>query len=66
MNTAADLRRYSDNQALEKAIKAVTEALLQEPLGLEISQIMNNCRLSNKTTKTVLSISERSSMMLFR
>ncbi len=56
MNTAADLRRYSDNQALEKAIKAVTDALIQEPLGLEISQIMNNCRLSNKTTKAVLSI----------
>ena len=56
MNTAAELRKFSDNQALEKAIKAVTNALIEEPLGLEISQIMNNCRLSNKTTKTVLSI----------
>lgn len=56
MNTSAELRRFTDNQALEKAIKLVTEALIQEPLGLEISQIMNNCRLSNKTTKSVLNI----------
>lgn len=54
MNSAAELRRFTDNQALDKAVKAVTEALIAEPLGLEISQIMNNCRLSNKTTKTVL------------
>ncbi|MGA4854141.1 hypothetical protein ACPC5U_12815 [Acinetobacter haemolyticus] len=56
MNSAADYRRFADNQALEKAIKAVTDALVKEPFGLEISQIMNNCRLSNRTTKTVLSI----------
>lgn len=56
MNTAAELRRFSENQALEKAIKAVTNALVDAPFGLEISQIMNNCRLSNKTTKTVLTI----------
>ncbi|MEO3355896.1 hypothetical protein [Acinetobacter haemolyticus] len=56
MNSAADYRRFADNQALEKAIKAVTEALVKEPFGLEISQIMNNCRLSNRTTKTVLNI----------
>ncbi|ENX57617.1 MULTISPECIES: hypothetical protein [Acinetobacter] len=56
MNTAAELRRFTENQALEKAIKAVTNALVDAPFGLEISQIMNNCRLSNKTTKTVLTI----------
>ncbi len=56
MNTAAELRKFKENQALEKAIKAVSDALANAPFGLEISQIMNNCRLSNKTTKNVLSI----------
>ncbi len=56
MNSAAELRRFTDNQALDKAVKAVTDALIAEPFGLEISQIMNNCRLSNRTTKTVLSM----------
>ena len=56
MNTAADLRSFNDNQALEKAITNVIAALEKEPLGLEISQLMTVCRLSNKTTKRILSI----------
>lgn len=56
MDTAAELRRFNDNQVLEKAIKNVVEALDKEPLGLEISQLMTICRLSNKTAKYVLNI----------
>ncbi|WP_333660984.1 hypothetical protein [Acinetobacter sp.] len=56
MNTAADLRRFNDNQALEKAITNVMAALEKEPLGLEISQLMTVCRLSNRTTKIVLNV----------
>lgn len=54
MNTATELRKFTENQAMEKATQAVTDALANAPFGLEISQIMNNCRLSNKTTKAVL------------
>lgn len=56
MNTAAELRRFNDNKALEKAITNVMVALENEPLGLEISQLMTVCRLSNKTTKIVLGV----------
>ena len=56
MNTAAELRRFHDNQALEKAITNVIAALEKEPLGLEISQLMTVCRLSNRTTKIVLGV----------
>lgn len=56
MNTAAELRKFNDNKALEKAITNVMAALEKEPLGLEISQLMTICRLSNKTTKIVLGV----------
>ncbi|ENV09503.1 hypothetical protein F966_02161 [Acinetobacter higginsii] len=56
MNSAAELRRYTENLALEKSIKLVSDALDKEPFGLEISQLMTVCRLSAKTTKNVLSI----------
>lgn len=56
MRTAAELRQFNDNKALEKAILNVTNALDREPLGLDISQLMTVCRLSNKTTKHILSI----------
>lgn len=56
MNSAAELRRYTENLALEKSIKLVSDALDKEPFGLEISQLMTVCRLSAKTTKHVLSI----------
>lgn len=55
MNSAAELRRHTENLALEKSIKAVSDALDKEPFGLDISQLMTVCRLSVKTTKNVLS-----------
>ena len=56
MRTVAELRQFNDNKVLEKVIASVTNALDREPLGLEISQLMTVCRLSNRTTKHVLSI----------
>ncbi|MBJ8476599.1 hypothetical protein KTH93_11705 [Acinetobacter bereziniae] len=54
MTTAAELRTETEKLALDKAVKSVNDALANAPFGLEISQIMNNCRLSHKTTKKVL------------
>lgn len=54
MNTVKELKEAQENQAFEKAIQKVTSALENEPLGLQISQIMTICQLSNKTVHKVL------------
>mgnify|MGYP000408564274 CR=1 FL=1 len=54
METIKELNASRESQALEKAVNKVTEALKNEPLGLQISQIMTICQLSNKTVHKVL------------
>lgn len=48
--TVADLQM----NALEKSRSKIIQALSVEPIGLQISQIMSICQLSNKTVRQIL------------
>ncbi|MEX5287019.1 hypothetical protein [Acinetobacter towneri] len=54
MNSAADMRRFHEQTALQKAKHKVIDALKNDSLGLSINQLMSICRLSNKTVKNIL------------
>ncbi|WP_372404523.1 hypothetical protein ACDW34_06985 [Acinetobacter piscicola] len=54
MNSAAELRRFNNNQAFLQAKDKITKALEDDPLGLSISQLMTICKLSIKTVKEVV------------
>ncbi|QTD58763.1 hypothetical protein [Acinetobacter towneri] len=54
MNSAADMRRFHEQTALEKAKDKVIDALKNDPLGLSANQLMTVCRLSIKTVKNIL------------
>ena len=54
MNSAAELRRFNNNQAFLQAKDKITKALKDDPLGLSISQLMTICKLSIKTVKEVV------------
>lgn len=55
MNSAAELKRFEENNQLQKAKQKVIDALANDPMGLSISQLMTVCKLSIKTVKNVLS-----------
>lgn len=54
MNSAADMRRFHEQTALQKAKDKVIDALKNDPLGLSANQLMTVCRLSIKTVKNIL------------
>lgn len=54
MNSAAELKRFNSNQAFLQAKDKITEALVNDPLGLSVSQLMTVCKLSIKTVKEVV------------
>lgn len=54
MNSAADLKRYNNKNALDKAKQKIISAINDAPTGLQIAQIMTICQLSNKTVREVL------------
>lgn len=54
MNSAADMRRFHEQTALQKAKDRVIDALKNDPLGLSANQLMTVCRLSIKTVKNIL------------
>lgn len=54
MNSVADMRRFHEQTALQKAKHKVIDALKNDSLGLSINQLMSICRLSNKTVKNIL------------
>lgn len=56
MNSAAELRRFNENSALQKSKEKVLEALAHEPMGLSIAQLMTVCKLSIKTVKNILAV----------
>lgn len=56
MNSAAELRRFNENSALQKSKEKVIEALEHEAMGLSIAQLMTVCKLSIKTVKNILSV----------
>ncbi len=56
MNSAAELRRFNENSALQKSKEKVLEALEHEPMGLSIAQLMTVCKLSIKTVKNILAV----------
>ncbi|WP_180182841.1 hypothetical protein [Acinetobacter sp. YH01020] len=56
MNSAAELRRFNENTALQKSKEKVLEALAHEAMGLSIAQLMTVCKLSIKTVKNILSV----------
>ncbi|WP_336022467.1 hypothetical protein [Acinetobacter lwoffii] len=58
MNSAADLRRHHEREALNKAKDKVFNAIKNDPLGLSISQLMGICRLSVKTLRAALELLE--------
>ena len=58
MNSAADLKRYNNDQAFDQAKNKIMKALQNDPLGLSISQLMTTCKLSIKTVKAVVSGTE--------
>lgn len=58
MNSAADLKRHHDREALNKAKDKVFKALQNDPLGLSINQLMSVCRLSVKTVRAALGLIE--------
>ena len=58
MNSAADLRRHHEREALNKAKDKVFNAIKNDPLGLSISQLMGICRLSVKTVRAALELLE--------
>ena len=56
MNSAADMRRFHEQTALQKAKDKVIDALKNDPLGLSANQLMTVCRLSIKTVKNILAV----------
>ena len=54
MNSAAELKRFNESEALDKNRIKVTNALKADPIGLSISQLMTVCKLSIKTVRQVL------------
>lgn len=58
MNSAADLKRHHEREALDKAKDKVFKALQNDPLGLSINQLMSVCRLSVKTVRAALGLIE--------
>lgn len=56
MNSAAELKRIEEQNALQKAKKKVIEALDKDPMGLSIAQLMTVCKLSIKTVKNILAV----------
>ncbi|MCW8040523.1 hypothetical protein [Acinetobacter entericus] len=58
MNSAAELKRHNENTALQKSKEKVIEALKHEPMGLSIAQLMTVCKLSIKTVKNILAVSD--------
>lgn len=56
MNSAADMRRFHEQTALQKAKDKVIDALKNDPLGLSANQLMTVCRLSIKTVKNTLAV----------
>lgn len=54
MSSAVEFKQQHENEAFTKATEKVVSALSKEPLGLQISQIMTICRLSNKTVLNIL------------
>lgn len=54
MNSAANMRRFHEQTALQKAKDKVIDALKNDPLGLSANQLMTVCRLSIKTVKNIL------------
>lgn len=54
MNSAADMRRFHEQTALQKAKDRVIDALKNDPLGLSANQLMTVCRLGIKTVKNIL------------
>lgn len=60
MNSAAELKRHNERDALQKARDKVVSALNNDPMGLSIAQLMSVCKLSIKTVKNILSTLETS------
>lgn len=56
MNSAADMRHFHEQTALQKAKDKVIDALKNDPLGLSANQLMTVCRLSIKTVKNILAV----------
>ncbi|KAF1025021.1 MAG: hypothetical protein GAK29_02190 [Acinetobacter bereziniae] len=54
MTSATELRHQEENLAFHKNKESITQALLKNPFGLSVSQIMTICRLSVKTVKNIL------------
>lgn len=54
MESAKKLSEHYHNEKLDKAGKKVIDALTNEPFGLQISQLMTVCQLSNKTVREAL------------